>query len=288
MLNAFTVDVEDYFQVSAFEKNIARSQWGDFPHHVVDNTERILDLLAEHEVKGTFFVLGWVADHYPQLVRRIADAGHELASHSYWHRLVYELTPEQFREDLRNSKRAIEDASGVAVDCYRAPSFSITRKSIWALEILVEEGFSCDSSVFPIVHDRYGIPDAKTGIHQIQTPSGPIWEFPPSVRRLAGMNLPVSGGGYFRLYPYAFTANSFWRINHQQNEAFMFYVHPWEVDVEQQRMPFAKGATRFRHYVNLHTTEHKLRRLLRGFSFGTISDVLRPYVESTQQNLCKT
>ena len=127
MLNAFTVDVEDYFQVSAFEKNIARSQWGDFPHHVVDNTERILDLLAEHEVKGTFFVLGWVADHYPQLVRRIADAGHELASHSYWHRLVYELTPEQFREDLRNSKRAIEDASGVAVDCYRAPSFSITR-----------------------------------------------------------------------------------------------------------------------------------------------------------------
>ncbi len=288
MLNAFTVDVEDYFQVSAFEKNIARSQWADFPHHVVDNTERILDLLAEHEVKGTFFVLGWVADHYPQLVRRIADAGHELASHSYWHRLVYELTPEQFREDLRNSKRAIEDASGVAVDCYRAPSFSITRKSIWALEILVEEGFSCDSSVFPIVHDRYGIPDAKTGIHQIQTPSGPIWEFPPSVRRLAGMNLPVSGGGYFRLYPYAFTANSFWRINHQQNEAFMFYVHPWEVDVEQQRMPFAKGATRFRHYVNLHTTEHKLRRLLRGFSFGTISDVLRPYVESTQQNLCKT
>lgn len=288
MLNAFTVDVEDYFQVSAFEKNIARSQWGDFPHHVVDNTERILDLLAEHEVKGTFFVLGWVADHYPQLVRRIADAGHELASHSYWHRLVYELTPEQFREDLRNSKRAIEDASGVAVDCYRAPSFSITRKSIWALEILVEEGFACDSSVFPIVHDRYGIPDAKTGIHQIQTPSGPIWEFPPSVRRLAGMNLPVSGGGYFRLYPYAFTANSFWRINHQQNEAFMFYVHPWEVDVEQQRMPFAKGATRFRHYVNLHTTEHKLRRLLRGFSFGTISDVLRPYVESTQQNLCKT
>lgn len=288
MLNAFTVDVEDYFQVSAFEKNIARSQWGDFPHHVVDNTERILDLLAEHEVKGTFFVLGWVADHYPQLVRRIADAGHELASHSYWHRLVYELTPEQFREDLRNSKRAIEDASGVAVDCYRAPSFSITRKSISALEILVEEGFACDSSVFPIVHDRYGIPDAKTGIHQIQTPSGPIWEFPPSVRRLAGMNLPVSGGGYFRLYPYAFTANSFWRINHQQNEAFMFYVHPWEVDVEQQRMPFAKGATRFRHYVNLHTTEHKLRRLLRGFSFGTISDVLRPYVESTQQNLCKT
>lgn len=288
MLNAFTVDVEDYFQVSAFEKNIARSQWGDFPHHVVDNTERILDLLAEHEVKGTFFVLGWVADHYPQLVRRIADAGHELASHSYWHRLVYEITPEQFREDLRNSKRAIEDASGVAVDCYRAPSFSITRKSIWALEILVEEGFACDSSVFPIVHDRYGIPDAKTGIHQIQTPSGPIWEFPPSVRRLAGMNLPVSGGGYFRLYPYAFTANSFWRINHQQNEAFMFYVHPWEVDVEQQRMPFAKGATRFRHYVNLHTTEHKLRRLLRGFSFGTISDVLRPYVESTQQNLCKT
>lgn len=288
MLNAFTVDVEDYFQVSAFEKQIARSQWGDFPHHVVENTSRILDLLAEQDVKGTFFVLGWVADQYPQLVRQIAEAGHELASHSYWHRLVYELTPDQFRDDLRNSKRAIEDACGIAVDCYRAPSFSITRKSIWALEILVEEGFTCDSSVFPILHDRYGIPDAKTGIHQIQTASGLLWEFPPSVRRLAGMNLPVSGGGYFRLYPYAFSANSFRRINQRQNEAFMFYVHPWEVDVQQQRMPFAKGATRFRHYVNLHTTEQKLRRLLQGFSFGTISAVLRSHVESTQQNLCKT
>ena len=161
MQNAFTVDVEDYFQVSAFEKNIEREAWCDFPHHVIDNTLRMLDLLASRHVRGTFFVLGWVADRYPDLVRRIADAGHELASHSYWHHLVYQLTPDSFREDLRNSKRAIEDAAGVAVTSYRAPSFSITQKSIWALDVLAEEGFTSDSSIFPIVHDRYGISAQK-------------------------------------------------------------------------------------------------------------------------------
>ena len=274
MLNAFTVDVEDYFQVSAFERNIPRSQWEDFPHHVVDNTSRLLDLLAEHNVLGTFFVLGWVAERYPRLVERIAAAGHELASHSYWHRLVYELTPDEFREDLRRSKRAIEDAAGQLVEGYRAPSFSITEKSVWALEVLCEEGFTWDSSIFPIVHDRYGIPGAKTGIHEIETAAGSIVEFPPSVRKIGPLNLPVSGGGYFRLYPYFFSASSFRRINKRSGRPFMFYVHPWEIDPDQMRMSFAKGSTRFRHYVNLKSTHTKLGRLLRGFSFGRISDVL--------------
>ena len=286
MLNAFTVDVEDYFQVSAFERNISRDSWEEFPHHVVDNTSRLLDLLAEHDVLGTFFVLGWVADRYPKLVARISEAGHELASHSYWHRLVYELTPDEFREDLRRSKQSIEDAAGVTVNGYRAPSFSITQRSVWALDVLCEEGFTWDSSIFPIVHDRYGIPGAKTGIHEIETASGRLVEFPPSVRKIGSMNLPVSGGGYFRLYPYFFSANSFRRINHRLQRPFMFYVHPWEIDPDQMRMSFARGTTRFRHYVNLKSTHAKLGRLLRGFRFGRISDVLREH-ESSQFRLCE-
>ena len=213
MLNAFTVDVEDYFQVSAFEKHIDRTEWNQYPHHVVENTKKILDLLASQNVHATFYILGWVANEYPAMVREIAEAGHELASHSYWHRLVYELTPDQFRQDLRDSKQAIEDASGVAVDAYRAPSFSITQKSIWALDVLAEEGFRCDSSIFPIVHDRYGMPGAKTTIHEIKTKSGSLWEFPPSVRNFGKLHVPISGGGYFRLFPTAFTINSFRRLN---------------------------------------------------------------------------
>lgn len=273
MLNAFTVDVEDYFQVTAFEKNIDRSEWHDYPHHVVDNTKRMLDLLAQVDVRGTFYILGWVANEYPTLVREIADAGHEVASHSYWHRLVYELTPDQFRQDLRDSKKAIEDACGHVVDSYRAPSFSITQESQWALEILVEEGFRCDSSIFPIVHDRYGIPGAPTGIHEIETPAGKLWEFPPSVRKLAACHIPISGGGYFRLFPTFFTIDSFRRLNARATP-FMFYIHPWEIDATQMRMPFASLSTRFRHYVNLSTTHRKLEKLLRSFDFGTVSEVL--------------
>jgi len=279
MLNAFTVDVEDYFQVSAFEKNIDRREWNQYPHHVVENTKKILELLASQDVRATFYILGWVANEYPAIVREIADAGHELASHSYWHRLVYELTPDQFREDLRDSKRAIEDASGVAVDAYRAPSFSITQKSIWALDVLAEEGFRCDSSIFPILHDRYGIPDAKTTIHEIKTKSGSLWEFPPSVRNFGKLQVPISGGGYFRLFPTIFTIDSFRRLN-KGGQPFMFYIHPWEVDPDQMRMPFASLSTKFRHYVNLSKTHRKLERLLQAFSFGTLSDVLAPAIAS--------
>ena len=284
-VNAFTVDVEDYFQVSAFERQIDRGSWEQYPHRVVRNTARILDLLAEHDVRATFYVLGWVADRYPQLVRRIAAEGHELGSHSYWHHLVYSMTPDEFRLDLRRSKEAIEDAAGCRVDSFRAPSFSITARSMWALEVLVEEGFTSDSSIFPIRHDRYGIPGAQAGIHRIETSAGALWEFPPSVVRMAGVNLPVSGGGYFRLYPYPLTAGCLQRIN-RSNVPFMFYIHPWEVDPDQRRLRVGSLSARFRHYVNLSSTYEKLSRLLGRFRFGRISDILDEYQHGTRAGIC--
>jgi polysaccharide deacetylase family protein (PEP-CTERM system associated) len=286
MQNAFTVDVEDYFQVSAFEKNVPKSDWCNFPHRVMDNTLRMLDLLAKRNVHATFFVLGWVAEQYPDLVRRIVRNGHELASHSYWHRLVYEQSPEEFRQDLRQSKRILEDISGVEVTAYRAPSFSIIKKSLWALDILVEEGFRADSSIFPTVHDRYGIPGAERTIHCVQTKSGSLWEFPPSVRSVMGVDLPVSGGGYFRAYPYWFSAQSFRQINNTAKRPFMFYVHPWEIDPDQMRMEFAKGVTRFRHYVNLKGNYHKLEKLLAEFQFTRMNDVISGYSETSDSTEC--
>ena len=247
----------------------------------------MLDLLARNDIRGTFFVVAWVAEHHPDLVRRIVAGGHELASHSYWHRLVYELSPEEFRRDLRQSKRILEDISGVEITAYRAPSFSIIQRSIWALDILVEEGFRTDSSIYPVVHDRYGIPGAKRTIHRIQTKAGSLWEFPPSVRSLLGVNLPVSGGGYFRCYPYWFSAQSFRQINCKANRPFMFYVHPWEIDPGQMRMSFARGSTRFRHYYNLKANYEKLERLLTDFSFTTMSDVIAECAESAEITDCE-
>ena len=273
VLNAFTVDVEDYFQVSSFERVVVRSQWGEFESRVVANTQRLLDLLGSRGVRGTFFILGWVADRFPQLLRDIHAAGHELACHSYWHRLVYDQTADEFRSDLRRAKQAIEDAAGCPVTAYRAPSFSITRRSLWALEILVEEGFTLDSSVFPTRHDRYGIPGAEARLHRLQTPAGPIWEFPLAIRSLGPWQLPVSGGGYFRLYPFAWTRWSLAGLNHM-GRPFSFYVHPWEVDPQQPRIAGASRLSRFRHYVNLGTTESKLDRLLASFRFGTMAEVL--------------
>ena len=285
-LAAMSIDVEDWFQVENLKGVVARDTWDERELRVERNTDRMLELMDNRGVTGTCFVLGWVAEKCPALIKRIADAGHELASHGYGHDLIYSLSQDEFREDIKRGKGLVEDLTGAEITGYRAPSFSITD---WAIDILHEQGITYDSSAFPTVaHDRYGkITGMRAGVPVQEIRPG-FHEVCVSVLQMGKKGLPWAGGGYFRLYPYAFTANSFWRINHQQNEAFMFYVHPWEVDVEQQRMPFAKGATRFRHYVNLHTTEHKLRRLLRGFSFGTISDVLRPYVESTQQNLCKT
>jgi polysaccharide deacetylase family protein (PEP-CTERM system associated) len=274
ILNAFTVDVEDYYQVSAFEKHIHRDHWDHWESRVEANTRRMLQLLDRHEVNATFFVLGWVAERYPRLVREIHDRGHEVGSHGYWHRLVYELSPAEFREDLRRSRNALEDAVGAPVTAHRAASFSITSQSLWALEILVEEGFSVDSSIFPIHHDRYGIPRAEPRLHRLPTPAGELWEFPPSVARMARVNLPVSGGGYFRLFPLLWTHYCLRRINHRERQPFMFYVHPWEIDPHQPRVPAQSRLSRFRHYVGLAKNEGKLDRLLGGFRFGRLRDVV--------------
>ena len=282
-INAFTVDVEDYFQVTAFEKHIARSQWDQYESRVVANTQRILRQLSRHNVQATFFVLGWVADRYPQLVHEIHRSGHEIGSHSYWHRLIYDLSPEEFRDDLRRSRDVLENLIGTPVTAYRGPSFSITKRSLWALDILIEEGFCIDSSVFPIHHDRYGIPGAERSIHTLRTSAGQLWEFPPSVVRFAGFNLPVSGGGYFRLYPFSLTKYCLTRLNHRRREAFMFYVHPWEIDPEQPRLGVGSRMSRFRHYVNLSSTQSKLDALLEKFRFGRLCDVIQQAEDSSLQ-----
>jgi len=274
MINAFTIDVEDYYQVSGFERAIDRSTWGSFESRVVSNTQRLLELLARHEVRGTFFVLGWIAERFPQLVRDIVTSGHEVGSHSHWHRLVYEMTPRSFRHDLQSSVQAIEDACGQRVVQYRAPSFSITRRSLWALEILAEEGLKIDSSVFPVHHDRYGIPGAKASIHEIATAAGALVEFPPSIIKYGRFAVPVGGGGYFRLYPYSLSKCLIARINAVEKRPFMFYCHPWEVDPQQPRLAAGSRLGRFRHYVNLASTAAKLDRLLSDFRFGAIGDVL--------------
>jgi len=282
VLNAFTVDVEDYYHVSGFEQHIMRDSWDSYESRVVTNTHRILDLLKQHGIHGTFFVLGWVADRFPELVRGIHTAGHELGSHSYWHRLVYSLTPDEFRDDLRRSKHAIEDAAGVPVTCYRAPSFSITEKSLWALQILAEEGFRVDSSVFPVRHDRYGLPGGRAEIHEIPTKSGVMIEYPLTFVGSSRYPLPVGGGGYFRLYPLWFTRKLLKRVNEYSGRPFSFYIHPWEVDPNQPRMRVGSRSSRFRHYVNLQPTVAKLSKLLADFQFGTISESIHQFLQRSR------
>ena len=275
LLNALTVDVEDYFQVSAFESYISRDSWDRHESRVEANTEQLLKLFESRGIQGTFFVLGWTAERLPGLVRRIHAAGHEIASHSYWHRLVYQLSPQEFRDDLRRSRDILQDITGAEVTAHRAPSFSITSQSLWALEILVEEGFRVDSSIFPIYHDRYGVPGAPRQLHTIDTPAGPLWEFPPTVARMAGFNWPVCGGGYFRLFPLAWTRYCLDRVNRREGQPFVFYVHPWERDPGQPRLGVGSRAARFRHYVNLSTMQWKLDALLQHFRFGRLCDVVQ-------------
>lgn len=273
VVNALTIDVEDYYHVSAFDGVVSRDQWDQLPSRVVDNTSRLLDLLAEHEVRATFFVLGWVAERHPALVRRIAALGHEVASHSYWHRLVYELTPDGFREDLARARAVLEDAAGVRVLGFRAPSYSVTARSLWALDVLMDEGYTFDASIFPIHHDRYGIPDAPRHPHLIERDGGSLVEIPASTVRAGGMNWPIAGGGYFRLLPYAWTRWGIARVNARERRAVVFYLHPWEIDPDQPRLP-AGRVTRLRHYCNLAATEGRLRQLLQQFRFAPIGEAL--------------
>jgi len=273
LVHALTFDVEEYFQVSAFERVVSRLRWDEYPSRVVPCVEKILDILAEHGVSATFFVLGWIAKKYPKLIRLIHSTGHEIGSHSMEHRLVYDLTPGEFREDLRQSLKLLEDHTGERVTVFRAPSFSITSRSLWAIEILAEEGITCDASIYPIVHDRYGIPDARLEPHRIRTDSGIIWEFPGTALSWMGLRLPLGGGGYLRLYPLWLTRRLFQRVIRQQRP-IMMYVHPWELDPDQPRIGGISPVSRFRHYVNLATTEKKLRALLRAFSWGSLRESL--------------
>ncbi len=273
MLNAMTVDVEDYFHVSAFAAHVDPADWDSFEARVEFNTRRLLDLFEEANVRATFFVLGWVAERHPGLVRLIASAGHELASHSYGHGLVYDTSPSAFRRDLERARQAIEQASGIAVCGYRAPSYSVTAESLWALDVLIEHGYSYDSSIYPIRHDRYGIPSWPRHVQLLQRATGQIWELPGSTVRHGGINLPVGGGGYFRLLPYNWTRYGMRRLNEVECQPAIFYVHPWEIDPAQPRIRASRLST-FRHYRNLDQTEARLRKLVKDFRFGTVSDVL--------------
>jgi polysaccharide deacetylase family protein (PEP-CTERM system associated) len=273
IVNAMTVDVEDYFQVSAFEGIAPRPRWDAFESRVCANTERLLSIFAETDVKATFFVLGWIAERHTGLVQRIADSGHEIASHGYAHRLVYDLTKAAFRDDTRRAKAILEDASGKAVIGYRAPSYSITPRSLWALDILIEEGFRYDASIFPIHHDRYGIPLSPRHPYVIDRSGGSLIEAPASTIRMGPINLPIGGGGYFRLLPYVWTEWGIKHINAIEHRSCIFYLHPWELDPEQPRLR-CSWLGRLRHYRNLNATEERLRRLLREFAFAPMSQML--------------
>lgn len=275
--NALSIDVEDYFHVTAFDRYVSRDRWDEYPLRVEGNTSRVLDILGLHGVRATFFVLGWVAERLPRLVRMIGDHGHEIACHGYGHEVIYRIGPQRFRDDIRKARSILEDITGGPVRGYRAPSYSITGKSLWALEILVEEGFSYDSSVFPIVHDIYGIPGGERFPHVIQTQSGSIREFPISTLSLKIGNwqarIPVAGGGYMRLFPVSLLRRAIRHINDVEKQPAVIYFHPWEIDPEQPRIK-ACLKSRFRHYLNLDGTEGKIRTLLGNFRFSTVEAVL--------------
>jgi polysaccharide deacetylase family protein (PEP-CTERM system associated) len=329
ILNALTIDLEDYYMVSAFESVVKREDWHKYESRIERNTHRILEILAEAKppstqfktqnsklkiardaaynsppdsgVRATFFCLGWIADKYPGLIREITACGHEIANHGYDHNLVYNMTSSEFREDVRKSKKILEDAAGKEVVGYRAPSYSITAKSLWALPILAEEGYRYDSSIFPIHHDRYGIPDAPRfpflvdldGVHgngEVKLPDSDnvktvgasmdasngrfIVEYPISTVKLWGLNMPISGGGYMRLFPYGVTKKGLEKINRSEEKPFVIYLHPWELDPEQPRFNNLSALSRFRHYVNLDGTAEKLRRLLNDFTFSSMREVI--------------
>jgi polysaccharide deacetylase family protein (PEP-CTERM system associated) len=269
--NALTVDVEDYFQVSALAPHIPRSDWDRIPCRIEANVGLILAILGESNTKATFFVLGWVAERYPQLVRQIVSDGHELASHGYEHHRATDLTPEQFSGDVGRAKKVLEDLSGVNIKGYRAPSFSIGETNPWAFDCLEEAGYRYSSSIYPIRHDHYGMPGAPRFAHRRKG----LTEFPVTTVRVFNTNLPAGGGGYFRFLPYAVSSWSIRRVNRQDGEPTIFYFHPWELDPGQPRIPGVSAKTRFRHYVNLHKTESRLKRLVADFRWDRMDRVFK-------------
>lgn len=266
MKNALTIDLEDYYHVSAFRDRIAAGDWNSLQSRVERNTHLLLDLLDERGCKATFFTLGWVAERHPSLVRHVAERGHEIGCHSLRHRTVFEMTAAEFRDDTCQAKKLLEDCSGSPVLGYRAPSFSITAESLWALEILVELGFAFDSSIFPVSHPNYGIPDASRDAHRVQTPSGSIVEFPMTTLELAGIRSPLGGGAYLRLLPYWYTRWGVRFLNDHEHRPLCLYLHPWELDPEQPRMS-GSLTSRIRHYIGLRNTLAKFRNIIRDFEF---------------------
>ena len=274
--NAMSVDVEDYFQVSAFENIINRSTWDNIECRVQNNTFRVLDLFAKNNIKATFFTLGWVAERYPEIVKRIISEGHELASHGYGHQRVTTLTPEIFREDISKTKSLLEDIAGVEVKGYRAPSYSISKNNLWAHDVLAEVGYRYSSSVYPVRHDLYGIPDAPR--HPYRVVNEQLLEIPISTGRVLGNNFPIGGGGYFRLFPYAVSKFASSHVNQRENSPCGFYFHPWEVDPAQPRPVCASLKAKFRHYLNLSRMESRLEKLVRDFKWDRLDRVYAEYL----------
>ena len=270
-MHCLSFDVEEHFQVSAFWSEARRQQWDTYESRVENNTRKLVELLAQHGTKATFFVLGWVAERHPDLVKLLVGQGHEIASHGYGHELVTTQSPEQFRHDVRKAKNILEHLTGSPVLGYRAPSFSITDQSQWALTILVEEGYSYDSSMYDRFQ-RFETARGNNGLVQIDTGAGRIWEVSPSTLNVCGFQVPVAGGGYFRLFPYA-TSKSFLQRLEKQGAKLVMYLHPWEIDPEQPRMD-GSWTSQFRHYLNLHKMEQRLAALLGDFQFGSIAQVL--------------
>lgn len=271
--NALTIDVEDYFQVSAFAPYIPRDHWEKRDCRVERNVERILQMLDDHGTKATFFTLGWIAERHPQVVRRIVEQGHELASHGYGHERASDLTESAFFSDIDSAKKILEDLSGCAVTGYRAPSFSIGEGNLWAFDCLERAGYRYSSSIYPIRHDHYGMPDAPRFAHRVR---GALVEVPVTTARLLNRNWPASGGGYFRLMPYALSSWLLRQVNENDGQPVIFYFHPWEIDVDQPRVEGINAKTRFRHYVNLHRTEARIRRLLKEFSWARMDEIFLP------------
>lgn len=272
--NALTIDVEDYFQVSAFASHIDRADWDTTECRVERNVNRMLDMLERKQTKATFFTLGWVAERYPALVRRIVADGHELASHGYGHERASDLSEAAFSHDIRKAKTILEDLGGVPVVGYRAPSFSIGGGNLWALDSLEQAGYRYSSSIYPVQHDHYGMPDAPRFRHQIRPG---LVEIPPTTLRLFNRNLPSSGGGYFRLLPYPLSRWMIQQVNERDEQAAVFYCHPWEIDADQPRVDGIGFKTRFRHYVNIGRTEQRLEQLLDDFRWGRMDQIfLKP------------
>lgn len=269
IVNYLTIDVEEHFHVAAFEDIISPRDWESHATRVVQNTRLILDFLEQYKVKATFFIVGWTAERNPGLVREIYDHGHCIGCHSYMHKKIYDLTPEEFRKDTAKAKVILEQIIGEKILVYRAPSYSITSRSLWALDILQDLGFEFDSSIFPVHHDNYGIPDAPRFKYRHLKQN--LVEYPISTAKVFGYNIPVAGGGYFRLFPYWLTKKLLKRINVQEKQPFMFYLHPWEVDPDQPRLHNANMLSKFRHYNNLSKTRGRLERLLTDFRFGAIT-----------------